>query len=157
MPRCLVHDWVEVGVRKPVLLDAREEPEKGGRAGDVGGRRLARTTGEDAANAAETISDDGTRIAAGGEGTRLRIAPGEYCIVGNNTHQTLIVAKISADVGEYTGSAAYGNTSGIAVLDNQQARFTVVVERIWFVHEVFRDESGRSRSTGCLYTVEGSL
>ena len=51
-----------------------------------------------------------------------------------------IVAKIFADVGEYTGSAAYGDAGGIAVLDNQQARFTVVVEHIWFVHEVFRDE-----------------
>ena len=49
MPRRLVHDQVEVGMRKPVLLDAREEPEEGGRVGDVGGHHLANTTGEDAA------------------------------------------------------------------------------------------------------------
>ena len=137
IPRRLVHDRVEVGVRKPVLLDAREEPEEGGRVGDVGGRRLASTTGEDAADAAEAVRDDGARIAGRGEGTRL-------VVVRENSplHRGLvsIVAKIFADVREYTGSAAYGNASGIAVLDNQQARFTVVVEHIWLAHEVFRDE-----------------
>jgi hypothetical protein len=55
------HDRVEVGVRKPVLLDAREGPEEGGRVGDVGGPRLASTTGEDAADASEAVSDDGAR------------------------------------------------------------------------------------------------
>ena len=63
------HDRVEVGVRKPVLLDAREEPKEGGRVGDVGGPRLASTTGEDAADASEAINNDGARIATGGEGT----------------------------------------------------------------------------------------
>jgi len=58
MPRRLVHDWVQVGVRKSVSLDAREEPEEGGRVGDVGGPRLASTTSEDAANAATAINDD---------------------------------------------------------------------------------------------------
>jgi hypothetical protein len=37
-------------------------------------------------------------------------------------------------------SAAYGDAGGIAILYNQQARFTVVVEHIWFAHGVFRDE-----------------
>ena len=48
-----------------------------------------------------------------------------------------IVAKIFVDIGEYTSSVAYGDASGIAILDNQQARFIIVVEHIWFVHEVF--------------------
>ena len=126
-------------MRKPVLLDAREEPEEGGRVGDVRGlgRRLSSTTGEDAADAAEGVSDDGAGIAGGGEGTRL-------VVVGDDSPLrrglVSIVAKIFADVGEYTGGAAYGDSSGLAVLDNQQARFTVGVEHIWFAHEVFRDE-----------------
>lgn len=113
IPRRLVHDRVEVGVRKPVLLDAREEPEEGGRVGDVGGRRFASTTGEDAADAAEAVSDDGARIAGRGEGTRL------------------VVVRENSPL--HRGR-------GIAVLDNQQVRFTVVVEHIWLAHEVFRDE-----------------
>lgn len=131
-------------MRKPVLLDAWEEPEEGGRVGDVGGRRLASTTGEDAADAAEAVNDDGARIAAGREGTRL-------VVVGEDSplHRGLvsIVAKIFADVGEYTGSAAYGDAGGIAILDNQQARFTVVVEHIWFAHGVFRDEAPKWEET----------
>lgn len=133
----LVHDRVEVGVRKPALLDAREEPEAGGRVGDVGGRRLASTTSEDATDTPEAVSDDGARIAGGREVTRL-------VVVGENSplHRGLvsIVARVSADVGKYTGSVAYGDAGGIAALENQQARFTIVVEHIWFVHEVFRDD-----------------
>src|SRR5882762_530957 len=63
------HDQVEVGMRKPILLDVWEEPEEGGHVGDIGGCHLASIIGEDAADAAKTISDDGTQIAVGREGT----------------------------------------------------------------------------------------
>lgn len=137
MPRRLVHDRVEVGVRKSVLLDALEEPQARGRIGDVGGRRLASTTIEDAAYTAVTVNNNGARITGGGEGTRL-IVVGEDSPFGRGLVST--IAEIFADVGEYTVSAAYGDASGIAALDNEQARFTVAVKHVWFVYEVFRDE-----------------
>jgi hypothetical protein len=65
---------------------------------------------EDAADAAEAISDDGARITTGGEGTQL-------VVVGEDSplHRGLvsIVAKIFADVGEYTGSAVRVFTAGV--------------------------------------------
>ena len=60
-----------MSVREPVLLDAREEPEEGCRIGDVRGLRLAGTAGEEAADAAAAVDDDGARIARGREDTRL--------------------------------------------------------------------------------------
>lgn len=66
MPWCLVHDRVEVGIRKSVLLDAREEPEEGRRGCDVGGLHIAGT-----ADAAMAVGNDRARIAGGREGTQL--------------------------------------------------------------------------------------
>lgn len=95
MPRRLVHDRVEVGIRKSVLLDAREEPEEGHRVRDVGGLPIAGTAGEEAAGAVTAVGDDRARIARGGEGTRL-------VVVGEDSplHRGLVsaVAKIFANV-----------------------------------------------------------
>lgn len=60
MSRCQGHDWVEVGVRKLVILDAWEELEEGRRVRDVQGLRLAGTSSEEAADAVAGVSDDRT-------------------------------------------------------------------------------------------------
>jgi hypothetical protein len=50
------------------------------------------------------------------------------------------VVEVLADVGEDAGSAAYVDAGGVAVLYDQEARFTVVIERIWVAHQVLRDK-----------------
>jgi hypothetical protein len=139
MSRRLGHVRVEMGIKKPILLDAREEPEEGRRVRDVRGIRLslASTAGEEATNAATAIGDDGARITGGGEDTRL-VVEGEDSPLPRGL--VSVVIKILADVGEQAGSAAYGDTGSNAVLYDQQARFAVLVEHIWVAREVFRDD-----------------
>lgn len=48
-----------------------------------------------------------------------------------------VVDKVLADVGEDASSAAYGDASGNTALNNKQAKFAVLVEHIWVVHEIF--------------------
>jgi hypothetical protein len=138
MLRCLGHDRVEVGVRKPpVVLDAREEPEEGRCVRDVQGLRLAGTAGEEATDAAMEVSDDRTRIAGGGEDSGL-------VVVGEDSplhrRPVSVTVEVLADVGEDASSAAYGDAGGVVVLYDQEARFTVVIKRIWVAHQVFRND-----------------
>lgn len=128
---------VEVGVRKPVCLDAREEPEEGRCVRDVEGLRFAGAAREETADAAKAVDDDRARITWDREGAGL-------VVVGEDSplYRSLVsvVVVILTDVGENTVSAAYSDARGFAILYDQQARFTIVVGHIWAVHQVFRDD-----------------
>src|SRR5882757_9304387 len=50
------------------------------------------------------------------------------------------ILKVFADEGKDPVSAAHGETGRIAVLCNEQARFTIAVELIRVVHVVFLDK-----------------
>jgi hypothetical protein len=50
------------------------------------------------------------------------------------------VVEVLADAGEDAGSVAYSDAGGIAVLYDDEARFTVVVKHIQLAHLVFLDE-----------------
>ena len=138
MSRRLGHDRVEVSVRKPVLLDALQEPEEGRRVRDVRGLGLAGSPSEEAADAAEAVGDDGARITAGGEDTRLVVVGEDSPLLRGLVSA---IGKILADVGEDAGSAADGDTSSNAALYDEQARFTSRVMHIWVPHHVFGDDA----------------
>ena len=108
----LLHDRVEVSVRKPVLLDAREEPEERRRVGDVRGLHLAGTAGEEAADAAAAVDDDRARIARGGEARLIVVGEDGPLLRGLMS----FVVKVLTNVREYAVSSAYRNARGFAVL-----------------------------------------
>jgi len=99
--RCLGHDWVEVGIRKPIVLDALQEPEKGCCVYDVRGLHLAST-----ADTSTAVSDDRARIAGDRENPRLVLIGEESAL-----HQRLVsaIVEVLANKREDAGSAAYGD------------------------------------------------
>ncbi len=123
-----------MGARKPVGLDARQKPEEGRRVRDVRGLRLAGTASKEATETSAAVNDDRARIAGGGEDTWL-------VVVGEDSplHRRLVsaVVEVLTDEGEGASGAAYGDASGVAVLYDEEARFTVVVEHIRVAHLVF--------------------
>ena len=119
MSRCLGDD-VEMHVGEPVSLDTLEEPPERRGIGHIEGLRLTRTAGKHATDTATDVGDCSARIARFRKAFRLA-----GVVDYPPLHGGLVdghVDEVFANDGEDAVRAADGRVSGIAALDDQQAR-----------------------------------